>query len=203
MKRTMYIWLAAAVAAAMLGVEANGQSESLGAVARAVRKENHPIATKKFDNDNLPRTDKLSVVGPAPDESASTNGDSQPQADSAASQDSTAASGPPPAITPGQSTEERDKAYDQWKGQLGEQKSKIDLLSRELDVEQREYRLRAAAFYADAGDRLRNAGAWDKEDAQYKKQLAEKQKSLDAARKSLEDMQEQARKAGVPASVRQ
>ena len=72
---------------------------------------------------------------------------------------------------------------------------------REMDVMQREYRLRAAAFYADAGNRLRNAGSWDKEDAQYKQHLAEKQKTLDTAKEDLQDLKERARKAGVPSSM--
>jgi hypothetical protein len=79
----------------------------------------------------------------------------------------------------------------------------MDLLSRELDVEQREYQLRAAAMYADAGNRLRSAGTWDKEDADYKKKIEEKKKAADAAKQELDDMQEDARKAGVPASVRE
>jgi multidrug resistance efflux pump len=77
------------------------------------------------------------------------------------------------------------------------------MLSRELDVLQREYRLRAAAFYADAGNRLRNSGSWDKEDAQYKQQIDQKQKALDNAKQELDDMQEQARKSGVPSSARE
>ena len=77
------------------------------------------------------------------------------------------------------------------------------MLARELDVTNREYRLRAAAFYADAGNRLRNAGAWDKEDAQYKDQIAEKQRKLDQAKQQLEEIEEQARKAGLPSSLRE
>ena len=50
------------------------------------------------------------------------------------------------------------KANDEWKQKIADQQGKIDLLSRELDVTQREYRLRAAAFYADAGNRLRGSG---------------------------------------------
>ena len=73
------------------------------------------------------------------------------------------------------------------------------MLTREVDVTQREYRLRAAAFYADAGNRLRNQGAWDKEDAQYKQDLAKKQKALDDAKKAVDDLKEKARKAGMPA----
>jgi len=76
------------------------------------------------------------------------------------------------------------------------------LLSRELDVEQREYKLRAAEFYGDAGDRMRNQAAWDKEDAEYKEKIADKQKAFDDAKQMLGDMQEEARKAGVPTSVR-
>ena len=64
-------------------------------------------------------------------------------------------------------------------------------------------KLRAAAFYADAGNRLRNEATWDKDDAQYKQQIAEKQKAVDDAKKQLEDLQEQARKAGVPSSMRE
>ena len=77
------------------------------------------------------------------------------------------------------------------------------MLSREIDVANREYRLRAAAFYADAGNRLRNAVAWDKEDAQYKDQIVDKQKKLEEAKTKLEDLQEQARRAGVPSSMRE
>jgi len=76
-------------------------------------------------------------------------------------------------------------------------------LQRELDVEQREYKIRAAAFYADAGDRLRNQAEWDKEDADYKQKIADKQKAVDDARQQMNDMQEDARKSGVPSSARE
>ena len=62
------------------------------------------------------------------------------------------------------------------RAKIATQKDQISLMSRELDVAQREYRLRAAAMYADAGNRLRNQTSWDKEDAQYKQQIAQKAK---------------------------
>ena len=49
-------------------------------------------------------------------------------------------------------------------------------------------------MYADAGNRLRNATDWDKQDAQYKQQIADKQKALDDAKQRLDDLQEEARK---------
>jgi hypothetical protein len=50
---------------------------------------------------------------------------------------------------------------------------------------------------------MRNSADWDKQDAQYKQQIADKQKALDEAKQKLEDLQEEARKAGAPASVRE
>ena len=67
----------------------------------------------------------------------------------------------------------------------------------ELDLDQREHRLRAAAFYGDAGTRLRDSGQYDKDNAQYKSDVDGRQKALDAARQEFDEMQEQARKAGI------
>jgi hypothetical protein len=88
-----------------------------------------------------------------------------------------------------------------WQDKISSQKDAIDLASRELDVTQREYQLRAAAMYADVGNRMRNATQWDKEEADYKQKIADKQKALDDAKQKLEDMKEDARKAGVPSAM--
>lgn len=191
MKRMGHVFLAEAVLVGMLVTMAGAQSESLGDYARSVRKDEKPAPAKKYDNDNLPTSDKISVVGIAtessPDEAnaASTPVDSsaQPKQDAGKPADSSDA----------------HKANDEWKQKISDQQAKVDILTREVDVTQREYRLRAAAFYADAGNRLRNQGAWDKEDAQYKQDLAKKQKALDDAKKAVDDLKEKARKAGVPA----
>jgi len=58
-------------------------------------------------------------------------------------------------------------------------------------------------MYGDVGNRLRNSADWDKQDAQYKQQIGDKQKALDDAKQKLEDLREEARKAGVPSSVRE
>ena len=108
-----------------------------------------------------------------------------------------------PAVQPGQSPEQHQQVYDQWKDKISGQQSQIELLKRELDVTQREYRLREAAMYGDAGERLRNQAQWDKEDAEYKQKIAEKQQALDDAKQKMSDLQEDARKSGVPSSVRE
>ena len=99
--------------------------------------------------------------------------------------------------------EERQKMLDEWKKRLDDQKTQIASAEKELDLLNREYRLRAAAMYADVGNRLRNSVSWDKEDREYKQQIAEKEKAVADAKQKLDDMQESARKAGVPSSVRE
>jgi hypothetical protein len=177
--------------------------QPLGDYARAARKDKKTTAAKQFDNDNLPMNDTLSVVGNASagDSQATAQGADNSQA--ANGQGTDKAEKKMPQVTPGQSAEDRQRVYEEWKEKIAKQKEQVDLLARELDVAQREYRLRAAAMYADVGNRMRNEATWDKEDADYKQKIAEKQKALDDAKHGIEDMQEEARKSGVPNSVRE
>lgn len=209
--------------AAQSATQSNGQTgssgSSLGDYARQIRK-NSPTTGKPrvFDNDNLPKDDKLSIVGQAAapseseqeakaDDSSSANA---PGADNkgatetkAAAEAKTADQQPSASSNSPQDQVEKEAATKQWEDKISAQKDTIDLASRELDVLQREYQLRAAAFYADAGNRLRNQAAWDQEDAKYKQQIADKQKTIDDAKQKLDDLQEDARKAGMPSSVTQ
>jgi hypothetical protein len=193
---------------------ASSTGQSLGDYARQIRKEPDAKAKPKvFDNDNLPKNDKLSIVGtPAappsdkaeeakaeeskPEESATEGTKAGSEAKPAA--DKTAAQG---AAKAPDDEAARQAAIKQWTDKLTTQKQQIDLLGRELDVVQREYQIRAAAIYADAGNRLRNQADWDKQDAQYKQQIADKQKSLEEAKQKLGDLQDEARRAGMPNSV--
>jgi len=205
MKWTGSKWLAGVAVAgvmAALGAVASAQSsaqsqaagpdQSLGDYARAVRKDKDkaPPPVKKFDNDNLPHEEKVSVVGATPEQNGERGTEAQSGEQEAAKKAAT-------------SDADKQKLWDDWKDKLAKQKDQIDLMTRELDVLQREYRMRAAAMYGDVGNRLRNSAEWDKEDAQYKQQIDEKQKAIDTAKQQLDEMQEDARKAGVPSSMRE
>jgi hypothetical protein len=198
MKRITNISLAAAMLVGSLAVATAQTQQPLGDYARAARKDKdkEQKSVKKYDNDNLPVNDKLSIVGP---ETAAPAAGTVP----AASTDAAGAPTTPAAPPAASAAADRQKLDDDWKSKIAAQKDQINLASRELDVSQREYRLRAAAMYADAGSRLRNSADWDKEDQQYKQQIAAKQKAVDDAKKKLDDMQEQARKAGASASARE
>ena len=116
MKRITYVWLAASVLAGVLVSSAsaqytgtsNPQEPSLGTYARNARKDKKQDAAKKWDNDNLPREDKLSVVG-----EASSTADSQAKPQDAAQPQALTAN-EMPKMTPGQSEEDRQKVIDQW-----------------------------------------------------------------------------------------
>jgi hypothetical protein len=192
MKRITYIGVLIALSTMLLNASAKAQTTSpaptagsdqppLGDYARRVRKDPATkVKPKVYDNDNLPTDDKLSVVGqkPAADAAAAPaqDNDAKPEDDQA----------------------KKQATWKGWQDKLNAQKDTIELQGRELDVLQREYQLRAAAMYADAGNRLRNELPWDKQDAEYKQRIADKQKALDDAKQKLTDMQEEARKAGVP-----
>ena len=220
MKRTanrtglmLFLALAGIPALAQNQTSSNSQSassgQSLGEYARQVRRTpDSSTKARVFDNDNLPRTDKLSIVGtpPPPPGSAATEGASE-SATTAAGEAKAGAGGnqanaSKPANTP-EDKSAKDAAIKQWSDKIDSQQQQIDLLSRELDVTQREYQLRAAAMYADAGNRLRNSADWDKQDAQFKQQIADKQKALDDAKQKMDDLKDQAHKAGMPESVQE
>jgi hypothetical protein len=262
MKRIACNGIGLVLSVGLLGLSALAQNQSqsgessLGDYARQVRKAPAP-KQRVFDNDNLPKDTKLSIIGPAPaaegattenpgeaktaestnatpaagENKAAPSGDSKAPADaksaadtkSAADSKSTAEEKAPlkseakpaddkaplksTAKTPAEEEAEkeaaRQAAIKQWEDKLTAQKEQIDLLARELNVLQREYQIRAAAMYADAGNRIRNQADWDKQDAEYKQQIADKQKALDDAKQKLDDMHEDARTAGVPASARE
>ncbi len=168
--------LMAIVTLLLLGVS-GAAAQSLGDYARAVRKNKaEPSSTSRhYDNDNLPTNDALSVVGPPPEGDANAG-------QKAAAVDSSAA----PAAA-------RQKTADQWNEKIAQQKAKIDSLNHELDLYQRELHLRMmAAQYSDS-----STSALAIREAQYRTDIDGKQKAIEAARQQLDEMQEQARKAGV------
>ena len=207
----LLLGLAAMPAGAQSG---SSTGQSLGDYARQIRKEPDAKAKPKvFDNDNLPKDDKLSIVGtpaaPPSDKSEEAKAEESKPEESAAEgtkagaeakpgEDKTAAQG---ATKAPDDEAAKQAAIKQWTDKLTAQKQQIDLLGRELNVVQREYQIRAAAMYADAGNRLRNQADWDKQDAQYKQSIADKQKALDDAKQKLTDLQDEAHRAGVPNSV--
>jgi hypothetical protein len=179
------------------------QDDSLAAQARQARKNKPTTQTRTFDNDNLPTEDKLSVVGTpqAPPSQAGVN-----VSDASASDATKAPNTGAPAdknAAPKTEAAKQQAEWTTWKERIVAQKEAIDHAQSDLDLLDREYRVHMAEYYSDVTNRLYNGGQWDKKDADYKAQIETKKKAVDDAKQKLEDMQEQARKAGVPASMRE
>jgi hypothetical protein len=191
MKRVILSGLAVIALALGVCVTAVAQSQpqpetqSLGDYARTLKK-NKSQATKPagtvYDNDNLPSTTSLSVVGANSDSTGAAA--STPAANTAQQQNGD----DPSKVKAGQSVENRQKAYDSWKQKIDAQKQKIDQLAHDLD---------------DAKNKPQPTVAVWPYNTDYQKGVDEKQKALDEARAQLDQMQEDARKQGVPSSVAQ
>jgi hypothetical protein len=104
----------------------------------------------------------------------------------------------------GEESKDAAAAAEEQKKQLAENitktKTELDQLTRELDLLQRENRLRAAAYYADAGTRLRDQAKFAADDQRYQQEIQAKQAAIKNAQQQLDNLREQARRSGVPAS---
>jgi len=120
---------------------------------------------------------------------------------------------PAPAATSKEDAREADKADkkavseaqgkadpDSWKKKIADQKKEITQLQRELDVAEREARLHSAAYYADAGVMLRDQAKFAEDSRKQQTEIDTKKQALADAKQKLETLQDDARKAGVPAS---
>lgn len=167
--------------AVLLGASAFGQ-QSLGDVARHNRAKKKPGSVMEFNDDTMHRT-----IAPDQDESNAGDQDSKPQKPVAAKDK---ASKKDDAEAEQQKKEELQKNIDS-------QKKKIADMQHELDLMQREQKLRAAAYYGDAGTMLRDSAKYAEDTKKQQDDMDAKKQDIDAAQQKLADLEEQARKAGL------
>ena len=95
---------------------------------------------------------------------------------------------------------DKEKGSDALKKKIDDQEKEILTLQRELEIAQREARLRAAEYYNDAGTMLRDQAKFSGDTRKTQAEIDAKTQALADAKQKLADLQEQARKAGVPSS---
>jgi len=178
MKKTLFCSLMLLAAAAVAVAQPSSQP-SLGEAARQARaQKSRTPATIRLEGDGVivpdsSKNDNMDV--PATDTKSS---ESKDDSKKSAADDS------------------KPKAED-WSKKVEAQRNEIVLLQRELDVAQREQRLRAAAFYADAGTQLRDSAKYAEDSRKEQETIDSKKQALERAQERLADLEEQARKAGV------
>jgi hypothetical protein len=182
MKRTLSL-LAAALVVACTIVTCAGAQQSLGELARQQRQLKRPSSAKVITNDDIAMTAAPAPDAPAPATAAEAKGDKPDKGGAAA--------------VP--SADDKAKLAASLKAKADEQKKNIAQLQRELNVAEREYRVKVAVYYADVGNNLRDSKKWAEEDRKQRAELDDKKKQIDAAKQKLDEIQEQARTAGVKA----
>jgi hypothetical protein len=163
----------------MLTVTAAGQS--LGEAARAAKSEKKQSTKKVYTNDDFA---SQSVMDSTEAPKASAAGETKKDGEKA--EDKTADADKEKAAVAADMTKDIEK-----------QKKTIADLERDLDLMEREHKLRASNYYSDIGNQLRDSKKWFEDERKYEEDHSAKQKELAAAREKLDGLQEDARKAGV------
>lgn len=175
--------VSAAVFVQQSSAQQSSAEPSLGDVARANRAKKHASSSAiKLDDDTMPRSSTPSTSNEP--ETAKKTDDKTTDADKEAAKKDAAAA--------------QKQKNDDLKKQIDDEKKEIATLQRELDIAQREERLRAAAFYGDAGTMLRDQTKFAEDTRKAQDEINGKKQAVEAAQQKLADLQEQARKAGLP-----
>src|SRR5258708_1655827 len=192
--------------------------QSLGDIAREIRaKKRAGSPAVRLDDDTTSRK-----AGPEPTSAPSTTtAAATPPADAKSADDKSADAKPaddksadakPADASPADAAKEKEAAKkdsaetkkqknEEIKKKIDAVKQEIAILQRELDVAQREGRLRAAAYYADAGTMLRDQTKFAEDSRKEQAEIDTKKEALASAQQKLADLQEEARRAGLPAST--
>jgi hypothetical protein len=188
MKKLCYMLLGIGMALAMLASAV--AQDSLGDIARRARMQKASTAgVRVYDNDNLPRQGDLGTAVVTGASTPATADSKSAAADAKAADDSQPAA--------------KAASAGEWAAKIADQKKQIAQLERELNVLVRESQIRATVYYADAGTQLRNQQKFSDDTRKSNEDIAAKTKELADAKQKLDDTQEQARKAGVPAADRE
>lgn len=171
-----------AMAAAQSAPSQSGQP-SIADLARQTRQQKG-TPRRTFTNDDLPHSGVVNVGG---------NSSAPDVSDKPASDEMK----PAPGQQKGNAASTQKNPANEWQSKIAEQKKQVADLEHEIDLMQREEQLRVAQLYWDAGNRLRDDKKWNEDEQKYKDTLAEKNDKLTAAREKLDQMQEDARKAGA------
>ena len=211
MKRSYYI--GTLILTGLLAGVAAAQSDSLADAARLHKQQQagKPTAAKVFTNDDLPSTETISTVGPKAEEPvvhmATDGGREIPVESSAAPANAGTTSGAAKdeatKAKPADEAKERQKTWEDWRSKIEKQKALAEQLEKDNEEIERQFKLTTGNYYNSAQQRIYDGAAMQKEDAAYHEQMEQKKKALAEAKQKIDDLQEEARRAGVPSGYRE
>ena len=186
MKRNL-LFTALALTIASCGTAfAQTSNQDLVAAARKAREQQKKApATKVWTNDDI-------ASHPAPAAPAAAAA-----ADAKAGEAKDATAEKPAEAAKDTSADDKAKAAAAMQRKIDAQKAEIATLSTQADIAEREFKLQVATYYADAGNSLRDPKKWADERDAKQKEINDKKAAVDTAKAKLQDLLEQARKAGI------
>jgi hypothetical protein len=183
----------------VLSATALASAQSLGDIARSERNKQKPQAARTYTNDDIPSVTipKDEPKTPAAGTEANATDDKKDGEESAGATETKDEAKIDKKGEEATSVEKQNQLNAEWKAKVAAQKAKVADIEREIDLMQREERLRVAVYYADAGNRLRDDKKWADDEKKYQDDLATRQKDLSEAKAKLSDARDAARKAGA------
>jgi len=176
-------------------VSAGAQSVVDVARASRARQKANPNA-KVIDNDVIPSAiDASSYTSPYASAKASDDKKDDSSAKKDAAKDENKSAGDKSSTA-----DDDQKNIDSWMKLINDEKKEISQLERELNVAQREAGVRSAVYYADAGTMLRDSAKYAEDNRKLQAEIETKTQALASAKQKLADLEEQARRAGVPSN---
>jgi thymidylate synthase len=198
MKGIAATWTIIVFTVVLYATAAQSQSLPPGERSSKLGKKNPHHSTKApkiYENDNLPSAATLSVVGTSTKETGrdsnsleNNQGQGNTTQVSDRSDNSNRQNHKSEEIKPGQSPGERLQADAEWGKRIRDERKNVNQLAWELDDLKHNPPMSVAVFHLWPDDQL------------YLESITEKQKALDRARAALSDLEDQARRAGVPSS---
>ena len=184
MKRIVQLTLAALLMG--LAVGAWAQDVSLGDYARKQREQQKPASptTKVFTNDDI-ASSPAPAAAPAKDTSDS---DKDKSAKSKEKKE-------PDKVA------EMNKAAEEFKAKVADQKAKIAEIQRNMDVSEREFKLHSIEWYTQAGNALLDPKKYKDETDKHNKEMDDLRKQLADANAELDKIREEIRQAGLSSSL--
>jgi len=169
----------------VIGVASSWAQDSLGDYARKQREKQKPAApnTKVWTNDDI------ASVAPAGTDTAQKSEEKAAKGKDAKDKKE------------GSAAEQNAQAAEAFKARVAEQKAKIADIERNLEVAQREYKLRSIDWYTNAGNALLDPKKWHDQEEKYQKEIADRQKQLADERAKLDQIRDEIRKAGLSSSL--
>jgi hypothetical protein len=173
--------------------------DSLADAARLQRhqREGKPVASKVITNDDIPTTETISTVGAT---GSDTPSDGTSSGNQAAASD---ASKTGPDGKPLDPAKARQKAWEEWRDRIQKQRTTVEEMQKESDEMEKQYRINTGAVYDNPANSKNGGAQWAQgANVAFRQQMEEKKKAIEEATEKIEQLQEEARKAGVPPGFR-